>query len=102
MPSLARLYSAAASPSERLRSDGSLAIMNAFCLPCPSGLQHRGLVPREWLAVKGLLSVTCSQYNIIGDELPLNFGAKFQRSFVISHVKLQNCHGNLSYVSVSR
>ena len=30
--------------------------------------------------------------NIIGDELLLNFGAKFQRSFV----KLQNCHGNLS------
>ena len=28
LPSLARLYSAAASPSERLRSDGSLAISN--------------------------------------------------------------------------
>ena len=28
-PSLARLYSAAASPSERLRSDGSLAIINS-------------------------------------------------------------------------
>ena len=27
--------------------------------------------------------------NIIGDELLLNFGAKFQRYFVISHVKLQ-------------
>ena len=35
-------------------------------------------------------------YNIIGDELLLNFGAKFQRQFVISHVKLQNCHGNPS------
>ena len=34
-------------------------------------------------------------YNIIGDELLLNFGAKFQRQFVISHVKLLNCHGNL-------
>ena len=32
--------------------------------------------------------------NIIGDELLLNFGTKSQRSFVISHVKLQNCHGN--------
>ena len=40
--------------------------------------------------------------NIIGGELLLNFGAKFQRSFVISHVKLQNCHGNLPYVSDSR
>ena len=28
-------------------------------------------------------------FNIIGDELLLNFGAKFQR-----FVKLQNCHGN--------
>ena len=28
----------------------------------------------------------------MGDELLLNFGAKFQRLFVISHVKLQNCH----------
>ena len=35
-------------------------------------------------------------YNITGDELLLNFGAKFQRQFVISHVKLQNCHGNPS------
>ena len=35
-------------------------------------------------------------HKIVGDELLLNFGAKFQRSFVISHVKLQNCHGNLS------
>ena len=31
--------------------------------------------------------------NVIGDELLLNFGPKFQRYFVISHVKLQNCHG---------
>ena len=30
-PSLARLYSAAASPSERLRSDGSLAIISSLC-----------------------------------------------------------------------
>ena len=35
-------------------------------------------------------------FNIISDELLLNFGAKFQRQFVISHVKLQNCHGNPS------
>ena len=34
--------------------------------------------------------------NIIGNELLLNFGAKFQREFVISHVKLQNCHRNPS------
>ena len=42
----------------------------------------------------------CDEFlvNIIGDELLLNFGAKFQRLFVISHVKLQNCHGNLPYV----
>ena len=26
-------------------------------------------------------------YNIMGDELLLNFGAKFQHQFVISHVK---------------
>ena len=39
-------------------------IMGAFCLTCPSGLQHGGFVPREWLAAKGLLSVTCSQYNL--------------------------------------
>ena len=30
----------------------------------------------------------------MGDKLLLNFGAKFQRLFIISHVKLQNCHGN--------
>ena len=30
--------------------------------------------------------------NIMGDKLLLNFGAKFQRS----HVKLQNCYGNVS------
>ena len=42
------------------------------------------------------------QCNIIGDELVLNFGAKFQRLFVISYVKLLNCHGNLPYVLVSR
>ena len=39
-------------------------IMNAFCLPFLSGLQHGGFVPREWVAAKGLLSVTCSQYNL--------------------------------------
>ena len=38
--------------------------MNAFCLPFLSGLQHGGFVPREWVAAKGLLSVTCSQYNL--------------------------------------
>ena len=37
-----------------------------------------------------------NNYNIIDDELLLNFSAKFQRKFVISHVKLQNCHDNPS------
>ena len=36
------------------------------------------------------------------DILLLNFGAKFQQLFIISHVKLQNCHDNLPYVSVPR
>ena len=30
--------------------------------------------------------------NIMDDEFLLNFGVKFQRQFIISHVKLQNCH----------
>ena len=47
----------------------------------------------ETLFVKSRLTF---YHNIIGDELLLNFGAKFQRLFVISHVKLQNCHGNPS------
>ena len=33
-------------------------------------------------------------HNNMGDKLLLNFGAKFQRYFIISHVKLQNCYGN--------
>ena len=37
LPSLARFYSAASSPSSRLRSDGSLAIIHFFCfIPHPS------------------------------------------------------------------
>ena len=35
--------------------------MYVFCLSCPSAtfaLQHGGFVPREWLAAKGLFSVT--------------------------------------------
>ena len=40
LPSLARLYSAAASPSERLRSDGSLAIINR-CEKYPYSLLWR-------------------------------------------------------------
>ena len=36
------------------------------------------------------------------DKLLLNFGAKFQQLFIISHVKLQNCHDNLRYVSIPR
>ena len=42
-----------------------------------------------------LLQVCYYRINIIGDELLLNCGTKFQREFVISHVKLLNCHGNL-------
>ena len=38
----------------------------------------------------------------MGDELLLNFGSKFQRSFTISHVRLQYYHGNLLYISVPR
>ena len=36
------------------------------------------------------------------DKLLLDFGAKFQQLFIISRVKLQNCHDNLPYVSVPR
>ena len=39
-----------------------------------------------------------SPHNNMGDKLLLNFSAKFQRKFIISHVKLQCCHhGNFSY-----
>ena len=37
----------------------------------------------------------------MGDELIPNFATKFHRSFIISHVKLQNCHGNSSCISIS-
>ena len=39
----------------------------------------------------------------MGDKLILNFSAKFriQRKFIISHVKLQNCHDNISCMSIS-
>ena len=40
--------------------------------------------------------------NIMGDEILLNFGAKFQCWFEILHVKLQNCRGNLPYITVPR
>ena len=40
--------------------------------------------------------------NIMGDEILLNFGAKFQHWFEIFHVKLQNCRGNLPYITVPR
>ena len=30
-----------------------------------------------------------------------NFAAKFQRECIISHVKLPNCHGNFSCISIS-
>ena len=38
----------------------------------------------------------------MGDNVLLNIGAKFQRLFIISHVKLRNCYGNVSYISVPR
>ena len=44
----------------------------------------------------------CNIHNIMGDKLLLSFGAKFQRQFIISHVKLQNCYGNVSYMAVPR
>lgn len=42
--------------------------------------------------------------NFKGDKLILNFGKKFQRYFLIAHVKLhvQNCHGNVLHLSVLR
>ena len=40
--------------------------------------------------------------NIMGDEILLNFGAKFQCWFEILHVKLQNCRDNLPYNTVPR
>ena len=38
----------------------------------------------------------------MGDKLLLNFGAKFKCKFIIAHVKLQDLHGNVPYVSVLR
>ena len=52
-PSLARLYSAAASPSERLRSDGSLAIMNRE-------FKIRRLRTTPWTTAGRALSFVCS------------------------------------------
>ena len=40
------------------------------------------------------LGIKCKLSNIMGVKLRLNFGAKFQCSFIISHVKLPNCYGN--------
>ena len=37
----------------------------------------------------------------MGDKLIPNLAAKFQRQFIISHVKLPNCHGNSSCISIS-
>ena len=37
----------------------------------------------------------------MGDKLFLSFGAKFYCKFIISHVKLQNCYGNISCFSIS-
>lgn len=43
-----------------------------------------------------------TNHNIVRDKLLLHLGAKFRRKFIISHVKLQNCYGDYSYVSVPR
>lgn len=40
--------------------------------------------------------------DIMDAELLHNFGVKFQRLFIISHVKVQNCSGIVTYVSVPR
>ena len=37
----------------------------------------------------------------MGDKLFLNSGMKFN-NFIILHVKSQNCHGYVSYISVPR
>ena len=37
----------------------------------------------------------------MGDKLIPYFAAKFQLKFIISHVKLQNCHGNISCISIN-
>ena len=39
--------------------------------------------------------------NIIGEKLIPNFAAKFQCLYLISHVKLQNCHGNICCILIS-
>ena len=52
LPSLARLYSAASSPSSRLRSDGSLAIIHFFCfvfLTAGARTHVRQVPPFDWL-----------------------------------------------------
>ena len=52
-PSLAGLYSAAASPSERLRSDGSLAIINVVMAPCVCSYTLRTESPSIFLDKSG-------------------------------------------------
>ena len=37
----------------------------------------------------------------MSDKLLLDLGASLQRQFIISQVKLQNCHGNVPYVLAS-
>ena len=52
LPSLARLYSAASSPSSRLRSDGSLPIIHFFCfvfLTAGARTHVRQVPPFDWL-----------------------------------------------------
>ena len=42
-------------------------------------------------------------YNYItGIKLLLDFGTNFQHQFIILHVKLQNCHDRIPYISAPR
>ena len=54
LPSLTRLYSAAASPSERLRSDGSLAI-NVNCICCEKDKDKSVFVTENFWSQSGSL-----------------------------------------------
>ena len=44
----------------------------------------------------------CMYINVKGDKLLLDFSLKFWRQFIISHLKLQDCYGNVPCFSVAR
>ena len=58
------------------------------------------LLPVPFPRVFPSLTMVCIYLNIMGDKLLLNFGLKFPHFFIMSHVKLPNCHGNVSNISV--